>query len=232
MSVGIRHDDLRRRNRAMVIAAVRRAGQPSRTEIAATTGLSHSTISAISADLIAEGILAETKGGEPAPLKRGRPQVAIGAQPEAAAVIVASCCRSTSCRRRSSTMPGGMVAEETRRLPTLDHAEGRTRRANCVAMLRRLIGGPRRRPAQAAAHRARHPGHHRRRRPHHAVVADHAAQRHPLRRPAGARIRHPDDRRERLQHDRGGACAGAIRSATATISSPSCCRTASAWGWC
>ena len=53
MSVGIRHDDLRRRNRAMVISAVRRAGQPSRTEIAATTGLSHSTISAISSDLIA-----------------------------------------------------------------------------------------------------------------------------------------------------------------------------------
>ncbi|EHH10063.1 ROK family protein, partial [Mesorhizobium amorphae CCNWGS0123] len=56
MSVGIRHDDLRRRNRAMVISAVRRAGQPSRTEIAATTGLSHSTISAISSDLIQEGI--------------------------------------------------------------------------------------------------------------------------------------------------------------------------------
>ena len=61
MSVGIRHDDLRRRNRAMVLSAVRRAGQPSRTEIAATTGLSHSTISAISSDLIGEGILAESK---------------------------------------------------------------------------------------------------------------------------------------------------------------------------
>src|SRR5690606_1647949 len=49
MTVGIRHDDLRRRNRAMIISAVRRARQPSRTEIAGTTGLSHSTISAISA---------------------------------------------------------------------------------------------------------------------------------------------------------------------------------------
>ena len=62
MPGGIRHDDLRRRNRAMVIAAVRRASQPSRTEIASATGLSHSTISAISSDLIAEGILTETKG--------------------------------------------------------------------------------------------------------------------------------------------------------------------------
>ena len=39
MIVGVRHDDLRRQNRAMVIAAVRRAGQPSRTEIAAATAL-------------------------------------------------------------------------------------------------------------------------------------------------------------------------------------------------
>src|SRR6186713_18396 len=77
MSVGIRHDDLRRRNRAMVISAVRRAGQPSRTEIAATTGLSHSTISAISSDLIGEGILTESKPNEPALLKRGRPQVGL-----------------------------------------------------------------------------------------------------------------------------------------------------------
>ncbi|TIW19917.1 MAG: MarR family transcriptional regulator, partial [Mesorhizobium sp.] len=77
MSVGIRHDDLRRRNRAMVISAVRRAGQPSRTEIAATTGLSHSTISAISSDLIQEGILTESKANEAVSLKRGRPQVGL-----------------------------------------------------------------------------------------------------------------------------------------------------------
>src|SRR6185312_8277043 len=76
MTVGIRHDDLRRRNRAMVISAVRRARQPSRTEIAGTTGLSPSTISAIAADLIDEGILTETKG-ETVTSKRGRPQVAL-----------------------------------------------------------------------------------------------------------------------------------------------------------
>ncbi|KAB2865132.1 MAG: helix-turn-helix domain-containing protein, partial [Bauldia sp.] len=78
MTVGVRHDDLRRQNRAMVIAAVRRAGQPSRTEIAAATALSNSTISTISASLIEEGILAEVRAGESAALKRGRPQVALG----------------------------------------------------------------------------------------------------------------------------------------------------------
>ena len=87
MTVGVRHDDLRRQNRAMVIAAVRRAGQPSRTEIAAATALSHSTISTISASLIEEGILAEIRGGESSTLKRGRPQVALGLAPVAATVI-------------------------------------------------------------------------------------------------------------------------------------------------
>ncbi|MBE0694449.1 MAG: ROK family protein, partial [Aquamicrobium sp.] len=87
MTVGVRHDDLRRQNRAMVIAAVRRAGQPSRTEIAAATALSNSTISTISASLIEEGILAEVRGGESAALKRGRPQVALGLNPGAATVV-------------------------------------------------------------------------------------------------------------------------------------------------
>jgi len=86
MTVGIRHDDLRRRNRAMIISAVRRSPQPSRTEIAGITGLSHSTISTIAADLIEEGILVETKG-ETAGSKRGRPQVALGFNPETSSVV-------------------------------------------------------------------------------------------------------------------------------------------------
>ena len=88
MTVGIRHDDLRRRNRAMVISAVRRARQPSRTEIAGITGLSHSTISAIAADLIEEGILAETKG-EAAVSKRGRLQVPRGLCPQTRSIVTA-----------------------------------------------------------------------------------------------------------------------------------------------
>ena len=87
MSAGIRHDDLRKRNRAMVMSAVRRAGQPSRTEITVATGLSHSTISTISSDLINEGILSEVRGGEPASLKRGRPQVALSLNPSATTIV-------------------------------------------------------------------------------------------------------------------------------------------------
>ena len=73
MAVAIRHDDLRRRNRSLIIGAVRRAGLLSRTALATSTGLSNSTISAISSDLIAEGILTQVKSGETASLRRGRP---------------------------------------------------------------------------------------------------------------------------------------------------------------
>src|ERR1700754_3655624 len=87
MTGGIRPDDLRRRNRAMVISAVRRAAQPSRTEIAGTTAMSHSTISVIAADLINEGVLLQAKGAETVSLKRGRPQVSITLNPSAGSVI-------------------------------------------------------------------------------------------------------------------------------------------------
>lgn len=139
MTVGIRHDDLRRRNRAMVIAAVRRAGQPSRTEIAATTALSHSTISAISSDLIGEGVLSEVKGGESGALKRGRPQVGISLEPRAGSIVAAT----FTLNSLSATLidyAGGVIAEESLRLPTLT-----TSREKLVAetegMVVALIGG-------------------------------------------------------------------------------------------
>lgn len=147
MSAGIRHDDLRRRNRAMVIAAVRRAGQPSRTEIASATGLSHSTISAISADLIAEGILAETKGGEPAAVRRGRPQVALALNPQGATVLVAV----LSLNDLSAALfdyAGGVIAEENRRLSTATMSR-EDLVSEVVAMLRRLaarVAAERRKP--------------------------------------------------------------------------------------
>jgi predicted NBD/HSP70 family sugar kinase len=118
MSVGIRHDDLRRRNRELVIAAVRREGQPSRTDIAGTTGLSHSTISAISADLISEGVLTQIKGAETAALKRGRPQVAIGLNPDAAAIITVVLSLN-SLSAALIDYSGQIIVQEQRRLETL-----------------------------------------------------------------------------------------------------------------
>lgn len=136
MSVAIRHDDLRKRNRAMVIAAVRR-GQPSRTEIAGSTGLSHSTISAISADLIAEGILTETKGTEAATSKRGRPQVALGLAPNAAEIVTVV----LSLNFLSVGVvdySGQLVSEEERKLDTLTMPR-EDLLGLCVAMVARQI---------------------------------------------------------------------------------------------
>ena len=138
MSVGIRHEDLRMRNRAMVIGAVRRAGQPSRTEIAAATGLSHSTISAISSDLIAEGVFAPLKSDGAVTLKRGRPQIALVLNPTAATVVTIE----LSLNLLSAAVidySGRVVSEEQKRLQTLSLAKDELL-GECTLMLRRLLG--------------------------------------------------------------------------------------------
>jgi predicted NBD/HSP70 family sugar kinase len=137
MTVGIRHDDLRRRNRAMVISAIRRAGQPSRTEIAATTALSHSTISAIASDLIGEGILIESRGSDAPALKRGRPQVAVRLNPEAAA-IVAVVLSMNSLSAALIDYSGATIADERIKLPTLELGRDELI-AETVGVIRRAI---------------------------------------------------------------------------------------------
>ncbi len=139
MTVGIRHDDLRRRNRAMVIGAVRRSGEPSRTEIASITGLSNSTISAISSDLIGEGILVQ-RGSGPAPLKRGRPQIGLELDAAAAAVVTAVLSLNFLAVAVID-YAGSIISEEQRRLDTLalprEELVG-----ECVAIMRRHLGDP------------------------------------------------------------------------------------------
>jgi len=118
MTVGVRHDDLRRRNRAMVIGSVRRTAQPSRTEIAQATELSNSTISAIASDLIAEGVLVETKGGDAGLARRGRPQVALALNPGYACVVAVVLTLNQLWTTRIS-YDGKPADEEVVRLPTL-----------------------------------------------------------------------------------------------------------------
>lgn len=142
MTKGVRHDDLRRRNRALLIAAVRRAaGQLSRTEIAAASGLSHSTISAISADLIEEGIVCEGKSLHPGP-KRGRPQVGLALNP-AASTVLSAVLSLNFLSVATVDYTGAVVSEEKCRLDT----RAMPREAligECVAMIRRRLynGGP------------------------------------------------------------------------------------------
>ena len=122
----------------MVISAVRRSKQPSRTEIAAATGLSHSTISSIASDLIAEGILLEAKTIEGTPLKRGRPQVGLALDPAAGAVITVV----LSINFLSVSLmdyAGGTIAQEERKLATRDLSADELI-AQCADLVRRQLG--------------------------------------------------------------------------------------------
>ena len=117
MTIGFRPDDLRKRNRASVISAIRRLNGPSRTELATATALSQSTISAICGDLIAEGILSERKGGDPSANRRGRPQVALDLDPDGARVLAIS----LSLNALSTTLidyAGGVVDSRHERIAT------------------------------------------------------------------------------------------------------------------
>jgi predicted NBD/HSP70 family sugar kinase len=140
MTVGVRHDDLRRRNRALVISAVRRAtGHVSRTAIAAETGLSHSTISAISSDLIAEGILSESKGSHPS-LKRGRPQVGLALDARAASVL--SVVLSLNFLSIAVIdYAGKVVTQEQRRLDTQTMPRDQLI-AQCISIIRWALDDP------------------------------------------------------------------------------------------
>lgn len=119
MASGIRHDDLRRNNRLLVLSSVRKVGQVSRTQIANATGFSASTVSAISAGLITEGALREIEAEEPAAiLKRGRPQVGLALDPRAGTVVVAA----LTLNHLSAALldyAGNTIADRAKRLDTL-----------------------------------------------------------------------------------------------------------------
>lgn len=79
-------DLVRKQNRAVVIAALRRHGRLSRTELSSETGLSPSTVSAITADLMSENAVIEVSEADAAVNRRGRPQIALALNPARATV--------------------------------------------------------------------------------------------------------------------------------------------------
>lgn len=89
-----RSEELRWQNRRRILRLLRQSGNLSRTDIAGATGMSNSTISAISAMLLNEKALIEvpetiTPNGSAngSGNKRGRPQVLLGLNPDCASVI-------------------------------------------------------------------------------------------------------------------------------------------------
>ncbi|WP_336055399.1 ROK family transcriptional regulator [Nitratireductor sp. CH_MIT9313-5] len=139
MTAGIRHDEMRKRNRTMVISAVRQAGRASRTEITRSTGLSHSTISAIAADLIDEGIMRELRDEETAPARRGRPQVALSLSPDAGCIVVLVLIFN---RLTASLVDycGNKKREKTIRLQTLEMSRQELCEA-AISAVREIAGG-------------------------------------------------------------------------------------------
>ncbi len=72
-------DSVRRQNRGLVLGALRVQGSLSRTALAAGTGLSHASITAITHDLIEQQIIAELEPGEKSDARgRGRPATLVG----------------------------------------------------------------------------------------------------------------------------------------------------------
>lgn len=111
-----RSDDLRRQNRKLILAALRREGELSRTEIAALTRLSPSTVSIIAGALMAEGILEENPSEAPAAgSPRGRPQVAVRLNRRAGAVAAVSATLDR-IYARVCDYAGGEIATAGRRL--------------------------------------------------------------------------------------------------------------------
>jgi predicted NBD/HSP70 family sugar kinase len=81
-------DLIRRQNRGLALEVLRQSGPLARTMIAAETGLSHATITAIAADLVQQGILCDLDGTASGQKARGRPAVRLGHQRNAAFAIL------------------------------------------------------------------------------------------------------------------------------------------------
>jgi len=71
-------DSVRRQNRGLVLGALRAQGSQSRTALAARTGLSHASITAIMQDLLAQRLVQELPGERGDGRSRGRPATLVG----------------------------------------------------------------------------------------------------------------------------------------------------------
>lgn len=82
MSIVLRSDDMRRQNRRRILEVVRRKGVVSRGEIAQAASLSPATVSTITNNLIAEGVLVAREAPAAPSAGRGRPSVDLTVNPD------------------------------------------------------------------------------------------------------------------------------------------------------
>lgn len=75
---------LRAQNRRTIMAAIRNGKRTARVDIARETGISAATVTSITADLVAEGLVEEVLDtGQPRPIGRGRPRVELRVRADA-----------------------------------------------------------------------------------------------------------------------------------------------------
>lgn len=79
---------IRRQNRELILAALRRSGPLSRSEIAAETGLSNATLTAIASEFVTQGVLVDLEAPVNGIKGRGRPGVKLSHNRAAAFVIL------------------------------------------------------------------------------------------------------------------------------------------------
>ena len=133
-----RPDDVRRQNRRLTLAALRRDGHLSRTDIVGQTGLSPSTVSAITTALIAEGIIAESRDIDLASNRRGRPQVGLALKAEIATVATVELALNL-VHVVLYDYRGQVIVEKSARVPTLEASADSLFQSICN-MLDGLIG--------------------------------------------------------------------------------------------
>jgi predicted NBD/HSP70 family sugar kinase len=88
MATIVRPETIRRQNRSTVLAALREDGQMSRTKITQITGISAATVTTITADLLAAGVLVSLDDTDQNPTPRGRPRIVLSFNPDFACVGV------------------------------------------------------------------------------------------------------------------------------------------------
>lgn len=137
-----RPDDVRRQNRRLVLGALRRHSVLSRTDIVAQTGLSPSTVSAITTALIAESIIGENRDGDATANRRGRPQIALSLNPEIGTVATVELALNL-VHAVLFDYKGEMIAERMQRVPTLEATTSDLTQAICLMLDDLLEGRPR-----------------------------------------------------------------------------------------
>ncbi|MBO0346358.1 ROK family transcriptional regulator [Roseibium limicola] len=89
MSKKADRDHIRRQNRSNILEALRRSGPMARIDLGHITGLSPATVTAITSDLLEQGLIEGLEAAEPkVPQTRGRPRSLLRINPQSACVIV------------------------------------------------------------------------------------------------------------------------------------------------